>query len=158
ARSLNEPLELALEVVDEELADLPWETLRIPTAAGELDEPLVLQPHVRLYRSVPADGATPAIQIRGPLRVLVAIASPETDNERGELLDYERELRLILDVVEQAREHGGARVRVLERGTVAAIQDALRTELFHVLHISCHAGPGVLVLEDDQGQRDHVNV
>jgi tetratricopeptide (TPR) repeat protein/DNA-binding CsgD family transcriptional regulator len=158
ALSLNEPLELALEVVDGALADLPWETLRVPAPGGELDEPLVLQPHVNLYRSVPATEAAPAIQVRGPLRVLVAIGSPETDNERGELLDYEAELKLILDVVQEAREHGGARVRILERGTAAAIHEALSQERFHVLHVSCHAGPGVLVLEDEKGRRDPVDV
>jgi hypothetical protein len=38
-------------------------------------------------------------------------------------------------------------VRVLEWGTPAGIRDELAVERFHVLHISCHAKPGALVLE-----------
>jgi hypothetical protein len=112
---------------------------------------------VQLHRSLPGNGATPAIQIPGPLRVLVAIGSPESDNDRGELLDMEAELRHILDALEAARSQGRAYVRVLHRGTVAAVRDALAAQRFHVLHISCHAGPGVLMLEDEEGKADEVD-
>ena len=49
-------------------------------------------------------------------------------------------------------------MRVLHRGTVSAIRRALAEdpEGFHVLHLSCHAGPGTLVLEDDDGNEDRV--
>ena len=153
-------LELGLELADPALADLPWETLRLPaaTAEGLPGEPLALHPGVVLYRA--EVGAAPAgWVIPGPLRVLVAIGSPEAQNARGELLDMEAELGRILDAVEPARRaagKSGAHVRILERGTVAAIRAALDRERFHVLHLSCHAGPGVLVLEDGDGREDLV--
>ena len=67
--------------------------------------PLALHPRVQLYRSITDLGATPAVNIPGPLRVLVAIGSPEVQNARGELLDLERELSLILAAVEPARRY-----------------------------------------------------
>lgn len=40
---------------------------------------------------------------RGPLRILVAIASPEVQNEAGELLNYEAELARIVAAVDPSR-------------------------------------------------------
>jgi hypothetical protein len=48
-------------------------------------------------------------------------------------------------------------VRVLETGSLRAIREALQEQRFHVLHISCHAGPGVLILEDEKGEQDRVD-
>ena len=154
--NLGAPLELALEPEDA-LADLPWETLRLPGPGGLPGEPLALHPNVRLFRAVTGLGPTPAMAIPGPLRILVVIGSPEEQNDRGELLDMEEELSRILGAVEAARRQSRpAYVRVLERGTVQAIREALEAERYHVLHVTCHAGPGVLVLEKEDGSRDEV--
>ena len=150
-QGLNEVLELGLEVADPGLADLPWEALQVPEASGEVAQaggsPLVLHRNVALYRLVGGLGTTPAHQVRGPLRLLVAIASPETGD--AELLDYEAELARIVAAVEPARKRGEAYVRVLNEGSLAAISAALSEdpEGFHVLHLSCHARPGELLLE-----------
>jgi hypothetical protein len=133
------------------LADLPWETLTLP---GD-PRPLVLHPSVLLHRVIGGLGSTPAMGIPGPLRILAVIASPERGG--GELLDYERELERILDAVAPARQRGGAYVRVLNWGSKAAIRAALRQERFHVLHLSCHARPGELLLEDENGSADGVD-
>jgi hypothetical protein len=94
--------------------------------------------------------------VSGPLRVLVVVASPE--RERGlELLDYERELGKVLDAVDAARRSGGAYVEVMEWGSLAAVRAALARERFHVLHLSCHAEPGRLVLETDDGRAELVS-
>ena len=145
-------LRLAVEVDDPDLVELPWEALVL----AELGPgPLALHPRVELYRAVPGLGPTPGIQIPGPLRILVAIGSPD-QGERGELLDYEAELARILDAVQVARQAGRAYVRVLNRGTVDELRAALAAERFHVLHLSCHARPGELVLEDAGGGPDPV--
>lgn len=145
-------LRLAVEVTTPGLENLPWEALCLPELAVG---PLALHPRVELYRAVAGLGATTAIQIRGPLRVLVVIGSPD-QADRGELLDYEAELRRILDAVEPARRQDRAYVRILNRGTVAEMRAALQAQRFHVLHVSCHARPGVLLLEDDEGRPDLV--
>lgn len=148
---------MGLEIEDT-LADLPWETLRLPALAGLAGPPLALHPNVRLFRAATGLGLTPALPIPGPLRILVAIGSPEEQNSRGELLDMERELSRILDAVEPARkQQRPAYVRVIERGTVKAIREALQPERYHVLHVTCHAGPGVLILEKEDGSEDRVD-
>ncbi len=155
AERLGAWLELALEV-DGALADLPWETLMLPGPGPvAVRAPLVLHPRVELYRAVPGLGPTPAIPLRGPLRILVAIGSPDRDG--GELLDYEAELSRILDAVDPARRLGRAFVRILSRGSLDAVREALAAQRFHVLHVSCHAEPGRLVLEREDGSADLVD-
>ena len=48
-------------------------------------------------------------------------------------------------------------MRVLNWGSPAAIRAALAEERFHVLHISCHARPGALILESDTGTAEKVD-
>jgi tetratricopeptide (TPR) repeat protein len=141
---------LAVEACDG-LSDLPWESLLLP---GD-PVPLCLQPSVRLYRRLTGLGPTARPDVPGPLRVLAVIASPDVGG--GELLDYEHELARILDEVEVARKDAGAHVRILNWGSAAAIREALTEERFHVLHISCHAKPGVLLLENEEGAVDPVD-
>jgi tetratricopeptide (TPR) repeat protein len=160
AAGLNEVLELGLEVTGQPLTDLPWEALLLPDASGDIAEmsgsPLVLHRNVAAYRLIGGLGTAPAHKVRGPLRLLVTIASPETAD--AELLDYEAELARIVAAVEPARKRGEAYVRVLNEGSLAAIHAALSEdpEGFHVLHLSCHARPGELLLETVNGQPDLV--
>jgi len=153
---LGSSLELSLHINDDTLARLPWETLRLPETDGTPGLPLALHPQVHLSRVVAGLGPTPAVSIPGPLRILVVVGSPEEQNARGELLDMERELARILNAVEPARKSGKAFVRVLETGSVKAIHEALSTQRYHIVHISCHAAPGVLILEDDEGGEERV--
>jgi hypothetical protein len=144
AAGLCSGLRLAVEPADP-VADLPWETLVLPGSAGAL----ALHPHVQLYRTVA--GTAPVVGLRGPLRILVALASPE-GSDGGPLLDLEAELATILDAVEPARRHARAHIRILNQGTLSAVREALAAQRFHVLHLSCHAAPGVLLLENEAGR------
>ena len=118
AAGLNKVLELGLEADDRALGDLPWEALQVPEASGEVAEvggsPLVLHRNVALYRLVSGQATGPAHQVRGPLRLLVAIASPETGD--AELLDYEAELARIVAAVEPGPEEGPGLCAGAERG------------------------------------------
>ena len=151
ARQQDRMLELAVEP-DETAADLPWETLCLPGLG-----PLALHPTVALVRHVAGACATDPAAIPGPLRILVAIGSPEAQNPRGELLDMEAELGRILDATDQPRRAGKVFVRILETGGVAAIRQALKERRTHILHISCHARPGALILETADGAEDVVD-
>jgi tetratricopeptide (TPR) repeat protein len=150
AERLNNTLQLAL-AISEPFADLPWETLGLPGIGA-----LALHPRVALFRQVGTEGAAPAVSIPGPLRILVAIGSPEAQNRRGELLDMEAETARILDATDAAQRSGRAFVRILECGGVDAIHAALAERRYHILHISCHATQGQLILEDAHGQEDRV--
>ena len=83
------------------------------------------------------------------------LAAPDGPGS-GPVLDLEKELQLILASVEDTRRHAGAYVRILNEGNLESITQALEEERFHVLHVSCHAGPGVLLLEAADGSIDAV--
>ncbi|MGW5715694.1 tetratricopeptide repeat protein, partial [Amycolatopsis sp. NPDC003865] len=120
---------------------LPWEAIPDPLTS----RPLALCPLVTVFRRVTA----PKVRtVPGPLRILVAISAPERGG--GPLLDYERELRNVVAAVRGARA-GDADVRVVPFATTAAIRAALDEAPAHVLHLSCHGGPGKLDLEDKDG-------
>jgi tetratricopeptide (TPR) repeat protein len=165
AARLNEVIEVGIQTPEREpgLSELPWETLVLPDPGGTVAAAgataLALHRNVALYREVGGLGAVAAYKVRGPLRVLVAIASPESQNEAGELLNYEAELARIVAVVDPARRGADAHVRVLSEGSLAAIRSALSSEPegFHVLHVSCHARPGELILETADGEQDPVS-
>nr|WP_232541407.1 tetratricopeptide repeat protein [Nocardia bovistercoris] len=121
--------------------ELPWEALPDPVTG----QSLALHPLITVYRRLPAP---PARSIPAPIRILVAIAAP--DNDGGPLLDYERELRNVMSAVRGAR-HRDAEVRIVEFATTAAIRAELAQAPAHVLHLSGHAKPGYLLLEDENG-------
>ncbi len=152
ANRQNAALRIALEVTDEaDMRALPWETICLK----DHDEPLTLHPQTQLYHFVSGLDSTTAIQLPGPLRVLAVIASPER-GARG-VPDYEAELDRIVRAVDRARREERALVRVLDWGSAAAIRAALLDERYHILHISCRAGPGVLMLETEDGDPDPVD-
>jgi len=127
--------------VPPELAGLPWEALPSPDGRG----PLALHPLISLYRK--ADAAEGRV-LPGPLRIVVAIAAPESGG--GAVLDYERELRNVLAAVRAARQDA-ADVRVVPFATLTAIREELGRGPAHVLHVSGHGSPGTLELEDEDG-------
>ena len=139
ARRAHQPVRLGL-AVPAELAGLPWETLPSPDGGG----PLALRELVSLYRKADAPAAR---VLPGPLRIVVAIASPDGG---GVVLDYERELRNVLAAVRAARQDA-ADVRVVPFATPAAIREELDRGPAHVLHISGHGAPGILQLENQDG-------
>ncbi len=140
AERAHQPVRLGV-AVGSGLAGLPWEALSSPDSRG----PLALHPLVNLYRKTDAG---PVRVLAGPLRIVVAIASPDTGG--GPLLDYERELRNVLASVRSARQDA-ADVRVVPFATLAAIRSELDRGPAHVLHISGHGSPGTLDLENDDG-------
>ena len=139
AERAHQPVRFGL-AVPPELTGLPWEALPSPDGRG----PLALHPLVSVYRKT--DAAT-ARMLPGPLRIVVAIAAPESG---GAVLDYERELRNVLAAVRAARQDS-AEVQVVPFATVAAIRAELDRGPAHVLHISGHGSPGTLDLESNDG-------
>ena len=142
----HQSLHLGVEC-DPELSNLPWEALPDPRDGT----PLVLNPLANVYRVI--EGTAPQL-MPSPLRILVAISSPDRDG--GPPLDYESELRNVLAAVHAARQ-GEAAVRIVRFATTAAIKQALEVDRAHVLHLSGHGGPGKIVIEDEQGRARQVD-
>jgi hypothetical protein len=108
AEAAHQPLRLGIACAEARFERLPWEALADPRTEG----PLALRPLVGIHRRVAAAG-TPAA-VPGPLRILVAIASPD---DSSPLLDYERELRNVLTAVRAARrQRSGPRRAVRDDG------------------------------------------
>ena len=140
AERAHQPVRLGL-AVPPGLAGLPWEALPSPDGRG----PLALHPLVSVYRKTEAAAAR---RLAGPLRIVVAIAAPESGG--GAVLDYERELRNVLAAVRAARA-GAADIRVVPFATPDAIRAELDRGPAHVLHITGHGSPGTLDLEGEDG-------
>ena len=139
AENAHQSVRLGL-AVPPDLAGLPWEAMLSPDGRG----PLALHPLVSLYRRTEAAVVR---RLPGPVRIVVAIAAPDTG---GAVLDYERELRNVLAAVRAARQDA-ADVRVVPFATVSAIRAELDRSPVHVLHVTGHGSPGILNLEDDDG-------
>jgi tetratricopeptide (TPR) repeat protein len=146
AQAQHVPVRIGMEIVPPWTA-LPWEALADPRGGRAL----ALNPLITLYRKVPA--GRPA-SLGGPLRILVAISAPDSNGSGA--LDYQRELRNVLDAVRNAR-GDEAIVRIVPFATVGAIRTALEREPVHVLHLSGHGTPGSIQLEDEHGQARQVS-
>ncbi|MEV6985320.1 CHAT domain-containing protein [Sphaerisporangium sp. NPDC051017] len=139
-------------VIDVEGADgaasaLPYELLRLPD--GRL---LATVPGVHVRRRIATTANRTPTASPGPLKILVAVAPPTGNGSparepgtRGvpdattgpwAALDPGTDRRATLDAVADLRAMGAAEVRVLEDTDPRAIAEALRTDRYHVLHLS----------------------
>jgi len=156
ARFRQLPLGVTAEVVliaSGPALSLPVELLRL---AGD-DTPLGLRPGVAVSRRPgpvppgPGDNATVPAPLPGPLKVLVAVAAPDETKTQNEPLDAEAEMAAVLASVFDVASNSNAQVRILEVASLTAIQQALQSDDYHVLHLVAHGTPGSVELEDEDG-------
>ena len=140
-------VEVCFEADDPELLGLPFEALRLPD-----DRLLATLPTVVTLRRPVGIAVKPQSPLAGPIKILIAVGAPDEGHTGSAVLDYERELQNILDAVEVARRHKNVEVRILEVGHPKVIAAAIERDVYHVLHLSCHGGPGQLELEDEDGK------
>ncbi len=140
--------EVCFEADDAALLGLPFETLRLAD-----ERLLALHPKVVVFRRPAGLVAPPVARLAGPLKILVAVGAPDEDQSPNVVLNLERELQNLLDVVEVARQSDSENmeVRILEVGSPGLIGAALERDAYHVLHLSCHGRPGLIELEDEEG-------
>lgn len=133
------------------IAALPWELLYDPAGPGYF----CLRVTTPVVRFLDVGAPHRAQAIRGPLRVLVALASPA----ELPLLDLDAERR----GAESWGRGGGVVVEVLERATLDGLRRCLRRRTYHALHFTGHgdyrAGGdrGVLSFERDGGGAEPVD-
>ncbi|MCP4661387.1 MAG: CHAT domain-containing protein, partial [bacterium] len=146
----------ALEVIGGAWERLPLEAVTTPGSR----QPLALAPWIDLFRASDRAREVDCPDIDGPLKILMAVAAPWTE-EAGAVLDYERELGKVMDIVESlpdfAREDRRPIVHILDQGALDAIRDAFQINRYHVLHISAHGKPGALHLETEDGGVDETS-
>ena len=139
---------------DGDLLALDWERALANASATAGRAPVRL----RLRRRPLGHGPTVPFAVAGPLKVLVALASPEahhgghagTDTETGDGTG-DRRHRSIVDALatNTAGEH--AEVRVLDIANVESLSNALKRDSYHVVHLSAPMSPGLINLEDRGG-------
>ncbi|MEM8814349.1 MAG: tetratricopeptide repeat protein [Pseudomonadota bacterium] len=142
----GEQLRLVFEASPALLA-LPFEAAHLPDGRVA-----ALEPGVQVLRCQSGVNGPEVIPQAGPLRILVAVGAPDEGQTENVVLDYERELQTILDVMDHARRYGNAEVKILEVGHPEEIRRALLERSYHVLHVSGHGRAGVIELEDEDGR------
>jgi hypothetical protein len=130
-----------------ELQALPWELLYDAVD----DEFLALSGRALVTRYLSVPRGAPPLAVTPPLRVLVAVASPQ--GHPG--LDVEAEVTAVQEALGPAQAEGLAQVETLPHARVMALRVALRDLRPHVLHFAGHGAVGrdggALLLEDEAG-------
>ena len=118
-------------------------------------------PGVRLNRLVTTAAAAMPPPSCGPLKILVAVGTPDEGQTPNVALDREAEIGAILDAVGATVGDGRAEVVVLEVANTATISKALHDALpsggFHVLHLSGHGSPTAIELETEDGAAEETS-
>lgn len=147
ARGQDKGLRVRLRMEPPELAALPWEYLYDP----DEDRFLAISPETPLVRYVPMRSTTRPTAVSPPLRVLVVISSPSD----ADPLDVAQEKGIIQDALRPRVEQGLVELRLLERGLVAEISQAMRDFRPHVFHFVGHGqfedDEAYVLLEDEGG-------
>jgi chaperonin GroEL len=149
-------LRLRLRMTDcPELANLPWEYLHDRSR----NRFLALSEWTPVIRFLDQPGRIRPLAVTAPLKVLVVIASPHDEVA----LDADAEWARISDAVQGLVDSGRIELRRLNGGTISALQQALRTGEFHVLHFvghggfDEHSGDGMLLFEAANGLSNPVS-
>jgi len=146
-RGTGKGLRVRLRLEAPELAALPWEYLYDP----QEDRFLAISPETPVVRYVPMRSATRPTTVSPPLRVLVVISNPSDVPP----LDIAQEKGIIEKALRERIDQGLVQLRLLERGVVAEITQAMRDFRPHVFHFVGHGqfegDQAYVMLEDEQG-------
>lgn len=148
----EENLRIVLRFGAPELAALPWEAMFDAAADSYVSR---REPVVRL---LPVAAVAAPLTVRAPLRVLAVVSSP-----RGlPALDTQKEREDLEQALAAPVHQGLVSLAWLDRATWPALQDALLSDSWHVVHFIGHGDydverdEGVLALEDDAGRLHRV--
>ena len=125
---------------------LPFELLRLPDGRS-----LATVATVRVCRRLAGVHRPSAGPLPGPLKILTAVGAPDETRTQNPPLDIEAEMQAIVDAVIGVGRDGDAEVTILEVGGLDEITTALKTDQYHVLHLSAHGSPTGVELENEDG-------
>lgn len=138
---------LVLATDDEYLLSLPLEAAIPPQGTVGIGCDTRLEV-VRRLSGPEAPQELPA----GPLRIVVAVESPDEDKATGSVLDYEAEEWMLLNALDRPIGERRAFVEFLDEGCLRSVLEAARDIQPQVLHISGHGAPGGMVFEGRDGE------
>lgn len=144
ARRLQQPLRIELRGSTDLLA-WPWELLRDPDGGVP-----ALSARTPLVRYIPLDQpSTERLLAELPLRLLFVSATPKN----LPALDLDRERQVIERALAPLIEDGVLNLQVIEQASPRALQQHIRDERPHVVHISAHANAsGTVFLTGSDGR------
>lgn len=133
----------------QKLLALPWEylyspSLRFPSRVAET--PVVRYMHL--------DEPVGELTVKGPLRILVMISSPDD----YPLLDVDKEWKALNKAFADLRRNGVVDLKLLEDASETALQHELRTNPYHIFHFIGHggydaeSGDGFLIMEHSEDE------
>ncbi|MGD9374782.1 MAG: CHAT domain-containing protein [Anaerolineae bacterium] len=140
-------LRLRLHIEPEALVALPWELLH------DGDSFLALRPDTSIVRYPEVARPVEPLPVEGPLRVLVAIASPVN----LPALDREAQAGELKQILSGLQTQGLLEVEFLAQATYAGLMRRLRAGSFHVLHFLGYSAfdaetqQPVLLFEEENG-------
>lgn len=143
----NRQVRLRLDLGTSELAALPWELMH------DGKRFLGLDPATSIVRYTKVEEPLRSLSVDGPLRVLIAVASPT--NFPG--IARDSLVQAMKALFSQAQTEGRLDVQFLEHATYAGLVRMLRSGEYHVLHFFGYTGTNnttgqpVLLLEDENG-------
>ena len=139
-----------LQHPDQELLNLPWPMVADPLT----NQPLGLQDRIYLSQHTRQENGKAYIADNpGPLKILMMVASP-VDTKYERRLSFEVEEQLILQSIDAIDTKNTIEVEIdfTDDGSLEALERKLKSEKYHVLHLTCHGGyhegQGYLELED----------
>jgi len=136
-----------------ELSSLPWEFLYLSNRRDFLAH----SPVTPIVRYLQQTTAIKPLAVTLPLNLLVVIASPSD----LDVLNTAAERQALEQALAQLEEDAQLRITWIEHATVAKLDEALKTDSFHLLHFIGHShfddkrGEGALVFEDESGRGDY---
>lgn len=142
-------LRIILEFNDQRLMQLPWESLYVPalrTFPG-------LVTKYSLVRHFPQAISLTPRTLSPPLRILVVATNPHD----AVLLDIKQEIEILNRTLAPAIQEGHVQLKIVEQGTLPAIQHDMRVFRPHLFHFIGHgtyqvdAQEGALIFENEDG-------
>ncbi len=143
-------LRLKLRIKPPELASLPWEFLYDPHQADYVS----LSSNTPVVRYLELPHPIQPITLEPPLRILGMTASPHDMPP----LDVKIEMQRVEEAIENMRSQGLVDITWLPGQTWEDLQQAMRTEIWHIFHFIGHGGfdrnadEGLIALADRDGQ------
>lgn len=132
-----------------ELAQLPWEYLYDPIE----DDFVTRSARTPLIRYPEVPQRIQPYPLKPPLRILVIISSPEDLVQ----LDAQQEWRGLQEALSELERDGRVTVELLDRATVARLQERLGAKDYHVIHFVGHgdfdpqSDSGSFFMETEEG-------
>lgn len=154
-QGLDSCLRLKLRIDAPELVHYPWEFMLDDRQTQPF---LAIHKKLSVTRFLTTHELVPAIRLRPPLRILVAISSPTDLPE----LQVEEEKRMMIAALDKLRRNGIVKLRFLKEVTIRELRKELsrKVDVIHFIGHGCYSDAlgGCLIFQNESKESELVNV